>query len=75
VGESPHGAPQNDEIRQGKFLEERRLPRPRRSLAALLAGNGDLLRSSERKARDLVAAATCRAPVDKIGVIAIDPGG
>jgi len=42
------------------------------ALAFLLAGNSDLLQSLERKAYDLGAQASARAPGDKIAVIAID---
>lgn len=42
------------------------------SCAVLVAGNGDLLQSLERKAYDLGVAMVSRQPSDKIAVIAID---
>ncbi len=42
------------------------------SVVVLIAGNGDLLQSLERKAYDLGVAASSRQPSDKVAVIAID---
>ncbi|OHC69472.1 MAG: serine/threonine protein kinase [Rhodocyclales bacterium GWA2_65_20] len=42
------------------------------SLAVLIAGNGDLLQSLERKAYDLGVGMSSRQPADKVAVIAID---
>lgn len=42
------------------------------SLSVLVAGNGDLLQSLERKAYDLGVGMTDRMPSDKVAVIAID---
>ena len=42
------------------------------SLVVLVAGNGDLLQSLERKAYDLGVGMSSRQPTDKVAVIAID---